>query len=231
MSFTDDEKNTITAIKHNLSQYLNARGAFWNGVTADCVIAGGYFASAFRSEPFNDIDVFILNKNVNVYAALTDNQFRGKWKIRDQDAGTYLQNPRIFGTATNTQTKVQYILTDYTSRKELLDSFDYLHATVSYVPAENKLYITRGAFDACRKKQLRPNGNNQPKQWRCDKFMKRGWTFVNTDGAGDYNRGLSDGFNDIIQSAVKDMMSRMSPAPAILHEKDIDIEAFKALVK
>jgi hypothetical protein len=202
---------------------MNAKDIFWNGITTDCVIAGGYFASAFRDEGFNDIDVFILNKNVGVYQALTDHPSRNvKWKIRDKDAGRYLQNPRIFGTATNTHTKVQFILTDYTSRKELLDHFDYLHATVSYVPAENKLYITRGAFDACRKKQLRPNGSNQPKQWREDKFLKRGWTAVWS--AND----------QIVQKAVADMFDRMKPGAYTIPAdvaKDIDIEAFKALVK
>jgi hypothetical protein len=182
------------------------------------VIAGGYFASAFRDEPFNDIDVFILNNNVGVYQALTDYPMRTtKWKIRDKDAGQYLQNPHIHGTATNTSTKVQYILTDYTSRKELLDHFDYLHATVSYVPKEHKLYITRGAFDACRKKQLRVNGNNVPKQWRYEKFMNGGWTdkdvkyTVDSPRLSDYNLGIQDSYNQLIQESIADMLHNIDP--------------------
>lgn len=250
--FSATERAVIDAVKTNIQLFMNAKDIFWNGVTADCVIAGGYFASAFREENFNDIDVFILNNNVNVYQALTDYPTRTiKWKVRDKDAGRYLQNPHIHGTATNTSTKVQYILTDYTSRKELLDSFDYLHATVSYVPVENKLYITRGAFDACRKKQLRPNGNNVPKQWRQDKFMKRGWTFVNTDDAktGDYNQAIQDSYQTLINKTVTDMIDSMkaqkaaapiTPATFTISKNDLDKygitaqtmdEAFKELVK
>lgn len=173
--FNATEQTNINAVKINLKNYINGKKMFWNGITRDCVISGGYFASVFTSEPFNDIDVFILNKSVDVYAALTDKK-TGRWKILDRDAGKYLQNPHIFGTATNLDTKIQYILTDYKSRKELLDSFDYVHTTVSYVPAEDILYVTRAAFDAFRQKKLISNGKNVPKYHRQEKFEKRGWT-------------------------------------------------------
>jgi hypothetical protein len=252
MIFNSAEMSVIEAVKTNIQLFMNARSIFWNGITADCVIAGGYFASAFRDETFNDIDVFILNNNVAVYESLTDFGLRTtKWKIRDRDAGRYLQNPHIHGTATNMETKVQFILTDYTSRKELLDSFDYLHTTVSYVPKENKLYITRGAFDACRRKSLRVNGNNVPKQWRESKFLNRGWTAVwnNAGGAddaktGDYNQSIQDSYNRLIQKSVADMLHSVKlpirPGSFTISKDDLDEhgitaqtldEAFKELIK
>jgi hypothetical protein len=179
MSFDIPDTDVIRATKLNLKLLLNQKQAFWNAVYEDCVIAGGCFASMFTDEAPKDFDVFILNKNTAVYEALTDYPNGHEWKIRDKDAGQYLQNPRIFGTALDTHTKVQYILTDYTSRRELLDSFDFKHCTVSYVPKEDKLYITPDAYNAIRRKELVVNGNNKPKVWREEKFTKRGWKPVN----------------------------------------------------
>ena len=176
--------------------------------------------------------MFILNKNVSVYAHLTDNPaIHDKFAIRDRDAGEYLDNPHIHGTALNLNTKVQYILTDYTSREELLKSFDYKHCTISYVPKEMKLYITRGAFDAIRNKQLVVNNDQPQKKWRYDKFVKRGWR---TGHAFDHHKGLLDSYQSLIQQSVNDMMRNINRQKGMLptlDEKDIDIEAFKALVK
>lgn len=215
--FTDAEQVFINAVKAHLQNNISTKKIFWNGVENDCVIAGGFFASVFNNESIKDIDVFILNKNVSVYTHLTDNSpIHENWKIRDTDAGHYLDNPHIHGTATNLDTKVQYILTDHKSRGELLADFDYRHCTVSYVPMDNKLYITRSAFDAIRNKELIENGDNKPKYWREKKFKNRGWR----TSAIDHHKGLDDGFDKIVKDALGDMMSRINPVPATMTIKD-----------
>lgn len=177
--FKPTEIALINAIKAQIQSMIHTKQIFWNGVYEDCVITGGVFPSLINGEKLKDIDVFILNKNINVYAHLTNNAaINDKWLIRDKGAGEYLQNPHIHGTATNINTAVQYILTDYTSREELLKSFDYKHTTVSYVPKEDKLYITRGAYDAICNMNLIPNGDNIPKHWRYSKFVNRGWRTI-----------------------------------------------------
>lgn len=207
--FTKSEQVLIGAVKAHLLTNISTKKIFWNGVMDDCVIAGGFFPSIFNNETFKDIDVFILNKNARVYAHLTNNSsINDSWNIRDTDAGHYLDNPHIHGTATNLNTKVQYILTDYTSREELLKSFDYKHATVSYDPKDNKLYITRGTFDCIRNKELIVNRDNKPKYWREQKFIKRGWRL----SAIDHHQGLKESFqhlNDKYDQIIKDTLGDM----------------------
>lgn len=186
--FTDAEQVIINTIKAQLLSMIHTKQIFWNGVENDCVVAGGVFASLINDDTIKDIDVFVLNKNTLVYKHLIGNSaINNKWVIRDVDAGEYLDNPHIHGTVLNLNTKAQYILTDYTSREELLKSFDFKHTTVSYVPKEMKLYITRSAFDAIREKKLFVNGDNNPKHWREKKFKNRGWKFPVENKAGGFN--------------------------------------------
>lgn len=236
MTFSNADQTLIRATKTNIEALIYAKHMFWNGVIDDCVIAGGFFASCMNGEEYKDIDVFILNKNVSVYAHLTDNPaIDDKWLIRDKDAGTYLQNPRIFGTATNIANKVQYILTDYTSREELINDFDYMHCKVSYVPKEGKLYISRGTYQAIRNKLLIDVPHKAQKPWRAEKFIKAGWTpsHVHTT-IKDYREIINDSFQQTIQQSVNDMITRINQQKGMLptlEEKDIDIEAFHQLLK
>jgi len=211
--FLTTEQVILSAIKARIMTMTQTKQMFWNGVENDCVIAGGVFASLINDEAIKDIDVFILNKNVSVYAHLTDNPaIHDKFAIHDSRAGGYLQNPHVHGVATNLDTKVQYILTDHKSRGELLADFDYKHCTVSYVPKEMKLYITRKAFDAIRKKELIVNGDKEPKAWRMEKFIKRGWR----TSVIDHHNGLLDSYQSLIQNSVNDMMQRISEQRGIL---------------
>jgi hypothetical protein len=233
--FQHTDKVLINSIKHSIETSILAKNIFWNGVITDCVIAGGVFASRFNNETEKDIDVFILNKNVSVYAHLTDNPATSdQWRINDKDAGTYLQNPRIYGTATNLTTKVQYIITDYTSREELVADFDYVHCKVSYDPNTQKLYITRGAYQAIRNKLLIAAPNKATKYWRTAKFISQGWTPSHVHTADDHLKGLNDSFQSVIQQSVNDMLKRIKEQKGMLptlDEKDIDIEAFHQLIK
>jgi hypothetical protein len=222
MTFSVSQSTVISATKSNLKIILASKEAFWNGVEDDCVVAGGCFASMINDEAPKDYDVFVLNMNTQVYKHLTDvSRNNDQWVLRGTDAGQYLQNPHIFGTALNKRTKVQYILTDYTSRRELLDSFDYKHCTVSYVPKENNLYITPDAYDAIRRRELRVNGNNKPKFFREEKFVKRGWKPVNEtpkiEGivAQPYDNILMEAYLKMKEEKLKaiDVYSMAAPVP------------------
>lgn len=229
--FNHTEQAVIHAVKTKLRLYLDTKGIFWNGITKDMVIAGGWFASTFKDEAPKDLDVFILNNNKEVYDSMILNlSFNNKeWQIRE-DAGQYLQNPHIKATALNLRTKAQYILTNYTSREELLKSFDYRHCTVSYDAPSKVLYITRGAYDDIVNRTLTHNGNNLPQAWRTNKFVGRGWRYPVTvtstaedllnsyrqlasDMAtpvsamtGDYSQALQDSYSKTVQEAVGKML-------------------------
>lgn len=139
------------------------------------VIAGGVMASLISNEHVNDIDVFILNSKESLFNSLIRFK-RGKWDVRyqlDEDENYY--NPHIIATATNKESKVQYILTDFTNRQDILKDFDFLHCTCSY--HNEQLFISRETYDAIVKKHLIcQNKKKKPKKWRIDKFLGRGWS-------------------------------------------------------
>lgn len=231
MTFNLAEQEIISNAKYNIRKLIFEKAIFWNGITFDCVIAGGFFASAMQDGTYKDIDVFILNDNKGVFSDLTagsrsDNTGAHDWEVRG-DAGEYLQNPHILATALNKKTKAQYILTDYTSREELLKSFDYKHCTVSYVPKEEKLYITRSAFDAIRNKQLIVNGDKEPKEWRETKFKNRGWQLSMKDMKIDHQQALKESFqhlNDKYDTLIKDALGDM--LDDVMKRQTIEIDPY-----
>lgn len=181
LSESDNILITKTAIKKLIQDKYILRGQSSPTLDNDIVIAGGFFATMLKLDPYNDIDVFILNNNRVMYDHLTyknDHDPAGDvWEIRN-DKKYMNGNPHVLGVTTNKNTKVQYILTDHKSRKELLEDFDFVHCTASYVPFEDKLYITREAYDCIVKKELRHNKPGRiPAEWRREKFEKRGWMY------------------------------------------------------
>ena len=214
MIFSAAEQALINAVKTNLSAYIKHKKILYDGISANCVIAGGYFASVFNDESFKDIDVFILNNSEYLLETLILNSnissISNEWTL-SKDV-KYLENPHIKATAFNRITKVQFILTDYTSREELIDSFDYRHCTVSYVPRDDKLYITRSAFDCIRKKTLVENGDKKPKAWRHNKFLNRGWNYPVTV-PDFYKDVLRNSYLSLKQDIITEMTEKLGASP------------------
>jgi hypothetical protein len=194
--FTIEETVAINAAKLDLQTYLKGSKAYEMHSyhpeqqkivptnlspesERNVVVAGGCIASFLLKEQINDIDVFILNNDIDLFEDLMTLK-TGPWVVKwffepteDPRQDDY-KNENILATATNAYTKIQYILTDYTSRKELLNHFDFVHATASYY--EGKLFIHREAYDSIMKKQLvRQHNNIAPKQWRVEKYRAKNW--------------------------------------------------------
>jgi hypothetical protein len=60
-------------------------------------------------------------------------------------------------------------VSEFKTREELLAHFDCEHDCISFV--ENKLYISREAFDAMRTKTLKSHNGNKIAGWRKLKFL------------------------------------------------------------
>ena len=90
---------------------------------------------------------------------------------------SYMKNNKIKGTLQEHKNKIQYIITEYDTREELVSHFDFKHCCVSYDYHRDKLYITRETFDLIKQKRLVPNPTavKQPESWRYDKFWNKGW--------------------------------------------------------
>jgi len=136
-------------------------------------------SSILNGEQLNDIDVFVLNMNLDLFQDLISEK-TGPWLVNyffDEDndpRSDDYKNDHVFATATNGEMKVQYILTDHKDRKSLLADFDYLHSTASY--HDGKLFINRETYDAIMNKTLvRQHKNKKVKAHREQKFVQRGW--------------------------------------------------------
>jgi hypothetical protein len=87
----------------------------------------------------------------------------------------YFKNDKIEKTLSLGRTALQYIYTKYTTRKELIDSFDFKHCCVSYDYANDKMFMSREVFNLIKSKTLRPNSDKAIELWRYEKFWQRGW--------------------------------------------------------
>ena len=188
--FTEDEidiindtKSKLQALIKNLDVYNyyssndDEYSKFELVTTDQLVIAGGCIASLINKESINDIDVFILNNQKYIFEQLIKNK-KGIWTLKYHiDKDNEYSADYVVATAFNSETKVQYILTKCSSRKELLSKFDFVHTTASYYM--DKLYITKEAFDAIRDKFLiRQNSEDKVKKYRLNKLRMRGWILV-----------------------------------------------------
>jgi hypothetical protein len=180
--FNKNEIAMISNIKKQLRGYLgqecpHAAMFDWNRI----VVAGGYFASAINDEIINDIDLFLLRDFHNKGIIEKD-----IWNVKNTPVAShmftvgdmsYMKNNKIKGTLQEHKNKIQYIITEYDTREELVSHFDFKHCCVSYDYHRDKLYITRETFDLIKQKRLVPNPTavKRPESWRYDKFWNKGW--------------------------------------------------------
>jgi hypothetical protein len=140
------------------------------------VIAGGCFTSMITGETLKDYDVFLLDDEHNArIMEYMETKYRDREDVRICSDTGYMNNDRIKKTMFFKQSKCQYILTDFKTREELINSFDFKHCRVSYDLMTEKLYITRETMDAIINKTLAPNTDKTPEYWRYEKFWQRGW--------------------------------------------------------
>ena len=148
--FNDRETYSIEESKYAIKNLISSRNMLWNGITRNVVIAGGFLTSTLQNTNVKDIDIFILANDVAVYNDLTQEFRNGNSYLKAisgkdvpvwsrSEMMNYNHNKYIVDVISNNATKAQYILTHYKTREELLDSFDYKHCKVSYVPSEDKL--------------------------------------------------------------------------------------------
>ena len=196
--FTDKEVQHIADVKQKLERLINDVGLYerrrpsWDKSDTVTifddynkefmVVAGGCISSLLRDERINDIDTFLLkDESFNPESPTPhekfENMFRykpGTWSVKYHlDEDDDYSNEHIFATARNHDSNVQYIKTDFTDRKALIDHFDFIHCMASY--HDGRLYISHQTYDSIMNKHLIINGNKKVKKWRLDKFRQRDW--------------------------------------------------------
>lgn len=163
-------ENTFKPVKNILSI----------GEIEKIVVAGGCITSIIRNDHVNDIDVFVLGSDFNLFHKLF-RQKGSQWHVKyfiDPDLDSReddYKNDHVLAVAFNADSKVQYILTDHSTRKELLEDFDFIHCTASY--CNGSFYINRETYDSIVTRRLVPvNKKKKIKRPRLDKFLFRGWS-------------------------------------------------------
>lgn len=184
--FTENEVNYILLVKYRAKSMCD-ESFLYTLYEDNLVIAGGCFASWMNGEDARDIDVFVVGS--------LEDQVKIKKTIQDtqpdlEDVSDYRRdNDKIIGVYNNKKTKVQFIFTQYKTREELIDHFDFVHCKVSYY--KGKLFINRDTYNSIRDMKLVPNQSNRIAQWRVEKFVSRGWKMP--DGYHAANKSVPTG--------------------------------------
>lgn len=204
INYIRKKKELLVNILHNIIytpilKTFNANTISY--ISSDVVFAGGMFASLFQEIEINDIDIFILNNNENVFSELKEKIFNGVFHYKNMRNSSYKTNPNILSIAegivsTNTlgmeayfpkrSAKIQIILTDYKSRKELLDHFDFVHCKGSsifdpiIIPASHTttLFLTKEIYSSIMGRNLIPNNFENINDRRIYKFIGRGFSLT-----------------------------------------------------
>lgn len=168
------------------------------------VIAGGAFASLYHGEPVRDIDVFILDIphaidhvvhqfNRAKPNGLMDSLSYNMTFMINRKSSEYVKalgNDMIRGVITATpsimkekavekyakweKTNVQFILTKYKTREELIEHFDFAHCQMNYY--DGKLYVSPRTFNAIKNKEL-INNQDKVQHWRIEKYKAKGYSY------------------------------------------------------
>ena len=179
MLFNNNERIKILDVKKEIKHFLNNHIDHSIFDMKGVVVAGGCFASMINNEEIKDIDVFILDNYQNRSAVheminLANLSRNPNAKIGNNE---YMDDKKIEATITYYSSKIQFIVTQYKTRRELINNFDFKHCCVSYDYTSDKLFLSRETFDAIKSKTLIQNDKKYgfPKKWRYEKFWKRGW--------------------------------------------------------
>lgn len=208
-TFNSGEELMIKSLKRSASKHAFNIVKKLNRFTDDkhtldmnsIVIAGGCFASWFHDTELHDIDVFYLanyGTNFIAYNYIANIQKENPNTVKNHEH--YIRNNKMIDKVytekeTDTLFDYQHIFTKYYTRKALIESFDLAHATISYNIGEDKLYITRQAYDALKNKKLVRNDKVGVAEWRVQKFLDRGWTKDK-----DFDKQAGDFFDNTVNT-------------------------------
>jgi hypothetical protein len=152
------------------------------------ILAGGAFASWMHGDDPKDFDIFFLDTpevremyNDWFIPHLVGDGSYGLKKKSYTGSSAYMKL-ELKEVWDHPNRRAQYIFTDYKTRQELIDDFDFVHAKISFQrPDSNKegtIYTSKQTLDAIRLMHLIPTGRQTISKERINKFLDRGWIEV-----------------------------------------------------
>jgi hypothetical protein len=182
--FSDKEKAIILHVKSRIAARFDdfKRKPYYNPeLPWDKVyLSGGAIASMFQLEEPNDFDFYFENS-----VAMTQFQnhlMKCELFIKDID-NNYKDSigangKMVTANAITMDDNNSFITMVAADPKRIKSTFDYVHCTPHY--KDGKLYISEKQFDAIVNKKLIVNNPSMVKEYRRQKFLKRGYNDATT---------------------------------------------------
>jgi hypothetical protein len=180
LNFSVDDVTDIIHIKSKVEtiiDFIQIDTPFKN-IKSDYILAGGAFPSIHHIEQVRDVDIFLLDDQ-----DISFDDLKRTRSIIEHD-GDYLkalENDMIKKTvkfspliANSLFREVQFILTKYKTREELIQHFDFVHCKMNY--QSGKLFVSSYVFNAIKDKTL-INNHDRVQKWRIDKYQDKGYSY------------------------------------------------------
>lgn len=184
--FSAIEKSHILRVKKDLKEKLVdftlTINKLHNNFTRSFFVTGGCIGSLLRDEEPKDYDIYFFAKfKADAVKELytNDKSYMDQVAVaeetyRDVQVGQMV----ITENATTLKNGLQLITKHYGEPDEIRKTFDFVHCLPYYDTRDDMLYISREQYDLNRKKKLKINNNNFAEQWRIDKYLRKGFSWL-----------------------------------------------------
>lgn len=138
-----------------------------------------------------DIEYAVKQRNGDEYLrALGNDKLRGVITLTPSVTKGRVVSKSIYAGA---GIQVQYILTRYKTREELIEHFDFAHCQMNY--HDGKLYVSPRTFYAIKNKEL-INNHDKIQPWRIEKYKSKGYSYTDEQSTVSQNKKLFDEYID-----------------------------------
>lgn len=178
-NFTETEVANIVYVKNKLKSLIKGFVEELGPVVEKekFFVSGGCIASLLQGDTVKDIDVWCRDENVMAQTIKWYEKIQPyriavfESKYRDAPVGAKM----ITENAVTLSDGIQLIRRQSGEVKDILDTFDYVHCKPYYDLKDDKLYISKEQYLLCINKVLKVNNPLAVKEYRTEKFLRRGY--------------------------------------------------------
>jgi hypothetical protein len=182
--FSTMEVVHILSVKGKISKGLNGMthtswsSTLKNSWRSHFFLSGGAIASLLQGEEPNDWDLYCTDKKMmtELTDTLIDQYASEIAEVNSKYMDATVNHKLVTANAVTMNGGYSFIRMMCMTPADTKKTFDYLHCKPHYDIEKDKLYISRAQYDACVNKKLVVNNESQIKEYRTEKFIKRGYT-------------------------------------------------------
>ena len=177
-----DVKQVISAHTKNMlsSRVFEKMSLSYIDLKNSVFLTGGAIASLLQNEAPKDWDWYFNNygaqQDIGTYLAGQDQQEYIKDVDEKYKEVLGINGKMITSNAITTITNDSFITMIFGEPDWVKATFDYVHTTPHYSPAQDLLFISPKQYYACTHKKLIVNNPASVRTWRTEKFLSRGYT-------------------------------------------------------